>query len=83
MWKKHVHPIADKMAQNLEIISKNFHFSTRRTRSIIYYLVLIVNPIDRILVCRKVLEIISRFCATLSAIGCQTRRQIDFIHHVS
>ena len=49
-----VQPIADKVAQNLEIISKNFQFSTRRTRIlmgfIMYYLVLIVNPMGRILV---------------------------------
>ena len=67
-------PIADRIAQNLEINSKNFHFSTRRTRIlkgfIIYCLVLIVSPIGRILVCGIFLEIISRFCATLSAIGC-------------
>ena len=47
-------PIADKVAQNLEMISKNFQFSTRRTRIlmgfIIYYWVLIVNPMGRILV---------------------------------
>jgi len=47
-------PIADRMAQHLEIISKNFQFSTRRTRIlmgfIIDYLVLIVNPVGRILV---------------------------------
>ena len=45
------------MAQNLEIISKNFQFSTRRSRilmdfmiSTIYYVVLIMNPMGRILV---------------------------------
>jgi len=50
----YVQPIADRVAQNLEIISKNFQFSTRRTRIlmrlIIYFLVLIVNPMGRILV---------------------------------
>jgi len=49
-----VQPIADKVAQNLEIVSKNFRFSTRHTRIltglVIYYLVLIVNPMGRILV---------------------------------
>jgi len=49
-----VQPIADRVAQHLEIISKNFRFSTRRTRIhmglIICYLVLIVNPMGRILV---------------------------------
>jgi len=49
-----VQPIADRVAQHLEIISKNVIFSTSRTRIligfIIYYLVLIVNPMDRILV---------------------------------
>ena len=28
----YVQPIADRVAQNLEIISIHFHFSTRRTR---------------------------------------------------
>ena len=45
----YVQPIADRVAQHLEIISKNFQFSTRRTRIlmrfIICYFVLIVNPI--------------------------------------
>jgi len=36
-----VKPIADRVAQNLKIISKNFQFSTRRTR--IYYLLLSTN----------------------------------------
>jgi len=49
-----VQPIADKVAQNLEIVSKNFRFSTRHTRIltglVIYNLVLIVNPMGRILV---------------------------------
>jgi len=52
--RDHVQPIADRVAQHLEINSKNFQFSTRRTtilmRFIIYYLVLIVNPMGRILV---------------------------------
>ena len=47
-------PTADRVAQHLEIILKNFQFSTRRTRIlmrfIIYYLVLLVNPMGRILV---------------------------------
>jgi len=54
-----VQPIADKVVQNLEIIFKNFQFSTRRTWILmgfiictIYYVVLIVNPMDRILVRR-------------------------------
>jgi len=42
------------MAQNLEIISKIFQFSKRRTKIlvgfIIYYLALIMNPMGRILV---------------------------------
>jgi len=45
---------ADRVAHNLEIMSKNFQFSTMRTRIllgfIIYYLVLIVHPMGRILV---------------------------------
>jgi len=49
-----IQTIADRVAQHLEMISKNFQFSTRRTRIlmgfIIIYLVLIVNPMGRILV---------------------------------
>jgi len=49
-----VQPIADRVALNFEIISEKIQFSTKRTRIlmefIIYYLVLIVNPMDRILV---------------------------------
>jgi len=52
--QRDVQPIADRVAQHLEIISKNFRFSTRRIRIlmgfIIYYLVLIMNPMGRILV---------------------------------
>ena len=48
-----VQPIADRVAQHLEIISKNFQFSTRRTKILmgctIYFFVLIVNPMGRIL----------------------------------
>jgi len=54
MCNEFVQPIADRVAQTLEIISKNFQFSTRRTRIpirfFIYYLVLIINPMGRILV---------------------------------
>ena len=50
----YIQPIADRVAQHLEIISINFQYSTRRTRIlmgfVIYSLVLIVNPMDRILV---------------------------------
>jgi len=49
--------IADRAAQSLEIVSKSFQFSTRRTKivpeftsSTIYYVVLIVHPMGRILV---------------------------------
>ena len=52
-----MHPIADRVAQNLEIISKNFQLSTRRTRILsmgftsttMYNMVLVINP-TRILV---------------------------------
>jgi len=54
---KYIQPIADRVAQNFEIISEKFQFSTRRTSilmgfiiSTIYYVVLIVNPMGRILV---------------------------------
>ena len=67
-------PIADRVAQNLEIVSKNFQFSTRRTRIlmglIIYYLELIVNPMRRILVRWKRWERMSIFFAIPCAIGC-------------
>jgi len=62
----YIQPIADRVAQNLEIISKNFQFGTRRNRILMgcvtYYLVLIVNPMGRILVrwksCTTNLEIL-------------------------
>jgi len=42
--------VPDRVAQNLEIISKNFQFSTRILMGfIIYYLVLLVSPMGRIL----------------------------------
>jgi len=51
---RYIQPIVDRVAQHLEITSGNFQFSTRRTRIlmgfIIYYLVLIVNLMGRILV---------------------------------
>ena len=50
----YIQPIADRVTQHLDIFSKNFQFSTRRTRILAefinYYLVLIVNPMGRILV---------------------------------
>ena len=53
-------PIADKVAQNLENISKKNQFSTRRIRILmgffIYYLVLIENPLGSIVVCYKSLK---------------------------
>jgi len=52
--RTHQFHIADRVAQHLEIISKNLQIGTRRTRIlmgfIIYYLVLIVHPMGRILV---------------------------------
>jgi len=49
-----VQPIADRVTQNLEIISRNFQFGTRRTRILMgftrYYLVLIIDAMGRILV---------------------------------
>ena len=57
LFAKIVEPIADRVAHHLENISKNFRFSTKRTRIlmglIFYYLVLIVNPMGGILVCWK------------------------------
>jgi len=74
MLDHELQPIADRVAQHLEINSKNYQFSTRCTRIlmgfIIYYLVLIVNPWAEFWFVGKVFEKISRCCATLSAIGC-------------
>jgi len=54
LFYENIQPIADRVAQHRDIISKNFRFSTRRARIlmgfIIYYLVLVVNPMGRILV---------------------------------
>jgi len=53
----YIQPIADRLAQHLEIICTNFQFSTRRTRILIGFifcnLILIVNPMGRILVLWK------------------------------
>jgi len=50
----YIQPIADRVAQHLEIISNNFRFGTRRTRIlmglIMYDLVLRVNPMGRMMV---------------------------------
>ena len=55
----YIQPIAARVAHNLEIISKNFQFSTRHTRIVIgftisnsHYVVLIVNPMGRNMVRR-------------------------------
>jgi len=49
-----IQPISDRVVQHLEIISKNFQSGTKCTRIlmgfIMYYLVLIANPMGRILV---------------------------------
>jgi len=55
----------------LRIFLKTFNWVPGVPRLIIYYLVLLVNPMGRILVCWFVFQIISRFSATLSAIGCR------------
>ena len=73
-----IQPIVDRVAQNLEIISKNFRFSIRGTRilmgfvmSTIHYVVLIVTPMGRFLVrSKKKIETILRSVATLFAISC-------------
>ena len=50
----HVQPIADRVAQNLEIISKKFQFSTRRTRILMGFSHVLLGtnrkPMRRILV---------------------------------
>ena len=74
-WKRNVQSIADRVAQHLEIIPKNFRFSTRRTRilyGIDHLLVLIVNPMDRILVRWKSFR--NNF-DILSAMGCTLELQ--------
>jgi len=80
LMSAHLHPIAGRLPSNLKMISQIFRCSTRRTRILMWFIistmllpVLIVNPIGRILVCWKVLEIISRFLATLSGIGCMKK----------
>jgi len=54
LWDIYLQPIADRVAQHLEITCEYFQFSTRRGRILmgffIYYLVLIVNPMGRIVV---------------------------------
>ena len=54
-------PIADRVAQNLQIMSKNFQFSTKHTRILMGFTIntmllpgLIVNPMGSILVRQKV-----------------------------
>jgi len=63
----YIQPIADRVTQNLEIISKNFESSTRRTRILIgfefascYYNLLIVATMGRILVCWQSFTYISQ-----------------------
>ena len=36
-------PIADRVAQNLEIISKNFQFGTRRTRILMGFIIYLIG----------------------------------------
>jgi len=38
-WCIYVQPIADKVAQNLDIISKKFQFSTRHTRILMRFVI--------------------------------------------
>ena len=70
----HVQPIADRVALNLQIISKNFRFGTKRTKILMglitNYLVLIVNPMGRILVRWISFKNNLEIRATLSAICC-------------
>ena len=71
-----VKPIADKAAQNLEIISKNFQFSTRRTRILNGITMSVITlyqskiPWAEFWYAGKVLETISRFCVTVPTIWC-------------
>jgi len=78
-------PIAERVAQHLEIISKNFQFTTRHTRSlmgfIIYYLVLIANPMSRILVrwksFRNILEILCHPICNWLYLDAQERESVS------
>ena len=77
-----IQPLADRVAHNLEIISKNCQFSIRHTMGfIIADLVLMVNPVGRILFrwksFRNNLQIL---CRPISAIGCLL---IDSYHHMN
>ena len=79
-----IQPIVDRVAQCLEILPIFFEFSTRRTRILmgflIYYLVLIVNPMGRILVRWKSFRSNLEMRAILCAIGC-TLLLIHSVNH--
>jgi len=69
-----IQPIADRVAQNLEIISKTFSTNQNSTHGIYDEYPVIhdqshENP-GRLVLNRKFLEIISKCCATLSVMGC-------------
>jgi len=63
-----IQPIADRVAQHPEVIFKNFQFSTRVLMGfIICYLVLIVNPMGRILVrCKSFRNNLEMLCHPIS-----------------
>ena len=71
---KLVQSIVHRVSQNLEIISKNFQFSTRPPRILmgftISYLVLIVNPWTEFWFVEKVAEIMSSLSTTIFSVGC-------------
>jgi len=73
-----IQPMAHSVAQHLEILPKHSQLSTRRTRIpirfIIYYLVLIANPMGRILVrWKRFRNHLEMLCHTTCNAVCQTR----------
>ena len=73
-----VQPIAKRVAQNLEMISKNFQFSIRHTRILMGFIMSTMllpgtNRKSHGQNAHKFLQIISRFCATVFVIGSRLR----------
>ena len=75
-----VQPIADRVAKNLEIISQNFQFCTRRTSILMGFIIntMLIAGTNRKFHGQnseslkiEIIKMISRCFATLSAIGCK------------
>jgi len=74
IFTSYIQPIADRVAQHLEFISQTFPTNQNSAHGIYDYYQVIndeshKNP-DAPGTTLKILEIISRCCATLSTIGC-------------